>query len=185
MDFESYTYDRRLPLYHGARASFDKPKLNALGILWLTPNPIVAAEYSTPYYHKGESYLWKVYLKPGAKIIELGDVSNPIINDLREQLNSSFYQLGPVSAEEWPRIADFGIMESKRWVRGYLRKKRVDGLTVKDTLSSTPIQHDSVALLHLGAIDSMEKQVLPAGSRKPQTIGDIQQEIERWKPDLS
>lgn len=146
-------------------------------------NPVVAAEYSTPWYHKSDSYLWKIYLKSNAKVIELGDASNPIINELRENLNSSFFKLGPVSSEEWPNVADFGIMESQRWVRGFLKKKRVDGLTIRDTLSTTPIAHASVALINLGAISSMEKMVLPAGSRKPKTIGEIQEEIERWKVD--
>ena len=165
------------PLYHGAQADFEKPKLNGQGILWLAFTPKVALDYATPHYHKGDSYLWEVKLKGGAKIIDLGDLSDPIIQELRQGVISPITNQ-PISEASWPSYADFGILEAKRWVRGFLRKKRVDGIVVKDSLGTTAIQHDSVALINLGAIAKLDKRVVPAGSAPSnRTIQEIENDL--------
>jgi hypothetical protein len=172
MEHLGYTYDRRKPLYHGTTKDFAKPKLQGNGVLWLTPNPKVALRYAVPYYHKGDAYLWEIQLKPNARILELGDSSNPVIRKLIDDLNASS-QLSKWSYEDWPKEADFGILELKPWIRNYLRSK-TDALTVQDTMGTTGISHDSVALLNLRAIESMEKKVVPAGTvPSKETIQDM------------
>jgi hypothetical protein len=177
----AYSYDRR-PLYHGTSHNYEKPKLNPRGILWLTPNPVVAAEYATPHYHKGESFVWKFQLKGGAKIVDLSDLSHPVIREVFNSTNESRkYTLGPWTEEDWERHTDFGTLEQFAWLPKFLKSKGIDGVTCRDSISTIGIPHDSVALLKLSAIASMEKQVVtPDGKSK--TIGEIQKEVEDWKP---
>lgn len=170
-------YDSHKPLYHGAKVDFEKPKLNNNGILWLAPNVKVALDYATPYYHSGDSYVWELRLKPNAKVIDLGDLSDPIVQELRKGFISPLTNQ-PISEASWPSYADFGILEAKRWVRGFLRKKRVDGVTVQDSLGTTAIQHDSLALINLGAIAAAEKKVVPAGSTpNNRTLQEVEEGI--------
>jgi hypothetical protein len=175
----AYTYDRR-PLYHGTYHDFQKPKLNGLGILWLAPNPVVAAEYATPYYSKGPGYVWKIQLKGGAKIVDLADLSQPAIRALFENVNEQArYRLGPWSEEDWRKRTDFGMLETYRGSVAFLKSKRIDGITCRDSVSTMGIPHDSVGLFKLSAIETMERQVVEQG--KARTIGEIQKDIDDWK----
>jgi len=164
------------PYYHGTYHDFMRPKLGGYGIFWLTDNRRVALQYSSPYYAKGDKWLWTIYLKPGTSIIDLADVSNPIVNELREMLNPSL--LHPISEEEWGGQADFGLLELKSWIIGFLKERGVDGVFVKDKLGTSPIPHKSLALFKLGKIARSEKEKVSeeelGGSGR--TIG----EIEKW-----
>jgi len=172
------------PLYHGTYHDFAKPKLNGRGILWLAPNPVVAVEYGSPYYVKSPTaFVWKIQLKKGAKIVDLADLSQPAVRALFESLNVVKVAMSPFGAwseDAWRQHADFGTLE-ERGAIAFLKSKRVDGVTSRDSLSTTGIPHDSVALLRLGAIESMEKTVVRRGDDK-RTLGEIQRQIEAWKP---
>ena len=164
------------PYYHGTYHSFEKPKLSGHGIFWLTDNKRAALKYSSPYYAKGDKWLWTIYLKSGSNVIDLADVSNPVIDDLREMLNKSLLQ--PISVEDWGKNADFGLLEFKSWIIGFLKSHGVDGVFVKDKLGTMPIAHGSLALFKLNKIANIEKNKVSdedlSGSGK--TIGDI----EKW-----
>lgn len=161
------------PYYHGTRTEFLKPKLQQFGVFWLVGNPRTAMQYGAPYYHQGNSYLWEVWLKPGSKVLNLTDTASPIVQELIESLNVSFYRTRPMTLEEWPRVADFGILESQPWVPKFLRSKRVDAVVVEDTLGATPIKHKSIGLLNLAKIESASKTLVPGGSVPQGTLGDI------------
>jgi hypothetical protein len=171
-------------LYHGTYHDFDKLRLNANGVLWLTPNPVVAAEYGSPYYSKRDTAIvWRVKLKPTAKVVELDDLSHPAVRALFENQNVRLQSSSPFGArteQAWRQVADFGLLE-ERGAIPFLKGKRVDAVTVKrDTLGTTPIPHDSVALLRLSAIESADKTTLPR-SRSDKTIGQIQKDVEAWR----
>lgn len=175
----AYTYDRR-PLYHGTYHDFEKPKLNWLGILWLAPNPIVAAQYATPHYSKGPGYVWKVQLKGGAKIVDLSDLSHPAVRELFESINEvKKSMMGAWSEDDWRSHVDFGILEQFKWSTKFLKSKRIDGVTCRDSVNTMGVPHDSVALFKLSAIESLERQVVEHGEAKP--IGEIQRDIDAWK----
>ena len=180
--FGDYVYAAGEPLYHGTHHDFDRPKLNARGILWLTPNPVVATEYGSPHYVKmATAFLWTIRLKRGAKIVDLADLSQPAIRGLfdnqnvRKEFTSPF---GTWSEDYWRKHADFGLLEERGAV-AFLKRKRIDGVTSRDNLSTVGIPHDSVALLRLGAIESMDKSTVPRGGAE-RTIGEIQRAIEEW-----
>jgi len=178
--FGNFTYTAGDPLYHGTYHDFARPRLNAQGILWLTPNPVVATEYGSPYYVKSPTaFLWTIRLKRGAKVLDLADLSQPAIRSLFENQNvrkESTSPFGAWSEDYWRQHADFGLLEERGAVP-FLKAKRVDGVTSRDSLATMGIPHDSVALLRLGAIESMEKSVVPRGDNA-RTIGEIQRAID-------
>ena len=179
----SYSYDRR-PLYHGTYHDYEKPKLNRIGILWLTPNPRVAAQYALTTWSptKGKGFVWEVLLKSSARIVDLADLSHPVIRELYESLNDiRKHVLGPVSEDSWRAQADFGIFEAYPWTVRFLKSKRIDGATCADRVSTMPIPHDSVALFKLSVIQSVQRVAVDDRGR-PEIIGDIQKHIEGWKP---
>lgn len=166
--------------YHGTQRDFEKPKLNALGVLWLAPNPKVAEEYARKSYSSSQGYLWEVRLKPGAKIVNLRDLSHPAVRAAFDMMNESARSgLGEWTEQDWQERVDFGMLEYRRWMVGFFKKRRIDGLVVQDTLSTTPVKHESVALLRLSAIESMTRQALERGPER--TIGEIEDEILRWE----
>jgi hypothetical protein len=169
-------------LYHGTTADFEKPKPNDLGILWLASNPVIAAEYASPYYHKGASYVWRVELKPTAKIVRLDDLSNASVRALFDAINGVRKSgLGAWTESDWLRCVDFGTLETHRWAARFLRARRLDGVICRDTLSTTGLPHTSVALLAPSAIVSLEKQVIARG--KSETIGQTLARANAWTPD--
>jgi len=156
----AYTYDRRQPLYHGTKREFEKPKLNGIGILWLTPDPKAAEIYAGIRNTTGSGFLWDIRLKPSAKIVDLSDLTSPIIREFYKMVSdirrSTF---GPIDEKDWPKFADFGLLEGYGWAVRFLKSKRVHGATCADTAASVH-GHDSVALFNLNAIDSLEKKAL-------------------------
>lgn len=174
-----YNYDRR-PLYHGTSRDFDKPKKNGLGILWLAPNARVAQEYAAKRGNRS-GFVWEIVLKPSAKIADLSDLKNPVIHELYESVSDTRRStFGPISEEEWPKFANFGIFEGYPWTVKFLASKRIDGATCRDAITSISIPHDSVALLNLRAIQSAEKKLVSLNPN--QTIGEIEREVEDWRP---
>jgi len=165
--------------YHGTSKDFEKPKLNALGILWLAPNPKVAQEYATPHWVKGPGYVWEIHLKGGSKVVNLRDLSHPVVREAFDMMNEQARMgMGAWSEEAWGTQADFGMLEYRRWMIGFFKKKRIDGLVVQDTLSTTPLKHESLALLRLAAIESMERKVVERGQVR--TLGEIEKDIQEW-----
>lgn len=150
------------PLYRGDAETSSRLRLNPLGILWLVTNPVVAEEYAMPYY-RDVGTVWRVALKPDARIYRLKDIDAPPIRKLFEDVNA-FARVNGVSGvfseSYWRKSADFGILETYRWAAKFLARKRVDGLLVSDTLTTTPIPHESLALLRLSAISKAEREVV-------------------------
>lgn len=156
-----YTYDPSHPLYHGTSKDFESLKLSSNGLLWLTPSREAAIAYSDKHWEKAPTkYLWTVQLKSNAKILSLGNLSNKTIREIYESISdlrrSTF---GPIKEEDWLSFADFGILEGYQWVKGFLKKRKVDGVTCADRAASQ-IDHDSVALLRLPAIQSATRETL-------------------------
>jgi len=173
----SYSYDRR-PLYHGTSRDFEKPKKNGLGILWLAPNPRVAAQYSARRGNKG--FVWEIRLKSSAKIVDLTDLKHPAIREMFESISdvrrSSF---GPIDEKDWPRFADFGIFEGYTWTPKFLASKRIDGATCRDAITTMGIPHDSVALFNLRAIQDLARKSVEVDSSK--TISYIENDVNEWE----
>lgn len=172
-------------MYHGTGADFSKPKLNELGILWLSHNPIVALEYALKRRPNG--FLWTVKLRADTTLVDLSDISLKPIRELFEGANDvNRYGLGEWTEQDWVRHADFGILERFRWASKFLASRKlggrkIDGAIVKDTLSTTPLRHPSVALFRLSAIESASRE--PVASKGKFTIGEIEQSIEEWDRD--
>lgn len=162
MDILGYTYDHR-PLYHGTPKEFDTLKLNQNGILWLTPNLAAATKYAQKYYVKTPvKYLWTVKLKGGAKVLDLSDLSDKKVRSFYEAINESRKSgFGPIDEKDWPKWADFGLLEGYRWAKGFLKKKGVDAVTCSDTVDSS-MPHDSIAVLKLSCIEAATKEQIAA-----------------------
>ena len=171
-----------LVFYHGTYHDYEKMKLpQGDRILWLTPNPVVAREYASPYYSKGPAYVWEIRLKSGSKIINLRDLDHPVVRKAFDALNEAYGSTsfaGVWTEDYWRKNVDFGVLEHRRWLPGFFRRNRIDGLVIQDKLGTTPINHESVALLRKSAIQSMERKVVEKG--KAQTIGEIEQEAQEW-----
>ena len=152
-----------MPLYHGTFHDFPKPKLGRGGAFWTTPDPAIAAKYARPYYvRKPEVFAWEVHLSPSAKVFNLRDLSQRPIRALFDAINEArHYSLfGPWSEEYWARNADFGNLEANLWAAGFLRKKKVDALIIADVQGTSREEHESVAILRMGAIESLQRVVI-------------------------
>lgn len=171
-----------LRLYHGTTKDFSKPKLNGLGILWLTENPRVAAQYGHKHYVRTPiAYVWEIDLKPTAKIVNLRDLSNrAIYAAFQAQNEANRSGMGDWSESDWKQRADFGVLERWGWMVGLLKKKGLDGVYVQDTLGTVDIPHSSVALFKLSAIERIERLEIQR-STLPSTIGDIHRDIHNWR----
>jgi hypothetical protein len=174
----TYSYDRR-PLYHGTSKDFEKPKKNSLGILWLAPNARVAQEYAAKRGNRS-GFVWEILLKPSAKIVDLHDLHNPVIRELFESVSDTRRStFGPISEDDWPSFASFGIFEGYPWTVKFLASKKIDGATCRDAIRTMGIPHDSVALINLRAIQSSTRVVVDINPGM--TIGDIEREVNEWK----
>lgn len=138
-------------LFHGTPHTFDQLKPNGYGIIWLAPDAAVAKKYSEPYWNAGHGRVIAVTLSPKAKVVNLKDLSNPIIRELKEQMSEvNKYTFGAISDESWVKsYADFGVLEVKNglWTR-FLKSKRVDAVVVADSVQTSAIKHESVAVLN-------------------------------------
>lgn len=171
-----------MKLYHGTNHDFKKPKLNGFGILWLTFNPRIAFQYGAKHYSdKAVSYVWEIELKSGVKIPNFRDLKNPAINAAFEAQNeANSMGLGAWTEDDWRQHADFGVLERWGWMVGFLKKKRLDGVIIQDSLGTIDIPHASVALFRLGAIASMERKEVDR-TGEPHTIGEIKKDIDNWE----
>ena len=168
--------------YHGTDKEFEKPRLNPRGIFWLTGNPKVAFEYGNKYYSKKPvAYVWEVELKPNARLANLKDLSHPAIRAAFEAQNeASRSGMGVWSEKDWEDHADFGLLERWGWMVKLLKSKRLDGVFVRDTLDTTPLAHDSLALFRLGAIASLNKTTVDKAGKTSRPLGEIMEEIAEW-----
>jgi hypothetical protein len=160
--------------WHGTYHTYDTPEKRD-GVLWLAMSPDVAFSYGDVYWRPKDSKVtvWNITLKPSARLVNLRDLSNPIVRAFADALNETrrYSLFGPISDENWPSWADFGLVEGVSWAKGFFRKKRVDGLIVTDA-NQDITKHDSVALLNTGVIESMEPQIAAEG-KTAATIAEI------------
>ena len=152
-------YQSDQPLYHGTAASFDKLKPNGLGIIWVTPDMKVAQQYATPSYAKGQPRIYKVTLKPNVRVVDLRNVQDPIVQRLMADFNAlRKHTVGSeIEAQSWPKWADFGLLEVNggQWTR-WLKGKRVAAVTCSDSVLTSAVPHESVAVLSPSAIALQE-----------------------------
>lgn len=159
--YSAYTYDPNQPLYHGTPKEFETLKLASNGMLWLTPSREAAIEYSDKRWEKGPSrYLWTVKLKPNVKILNLGDLNNKYIREIYKGVSDHrSFTFGAIEEADWPKFADFGLLEYHYWIVKFLKSKKIDGATCSDRAGGR-VDHDSIALLRLPAIESATKEKL-------------------------
>lgn len=148
--------------FHGTRKDFDVLKKNkSHGVLWLTEEREKAVEYSQPYYHKGNSFLWKVQLSLDTEMVDLLDTSDPVIVDLIEEMNKDKRNFAPWTKERWEKEANFGFIEVFQWITSFFRRKGIDAVVVQDSVGSNALNtHTSIALLNMKKINGAEKIVL-------------------------
>jgi hypothetical protein len=145
----------------------DDARLNAQGILWLAEQG-PARQYILQY---SPGTMFEVTLKPDANIVRLDDLSNPVVRAFKERASASrLARIGhPISDEEWPEWADFGMLEGNLpWSIQYFKRRGVDGLILHD--HSWKEAHESLALLNRKAIESTKKEPVAApktSTKKP------------------
>src|SRR5438105_522635 len=104
--------------YHGTQADFDKLKLNKDGILWLSPTKEASSSYTEKYWHKSEDkFIWEVEISQDSIIINLNDLSNPIIKNIKNQVSDARkFTYGEIADADWHKFADFGLLEGYPWI---------------------------------------------------------------------
>ena len=164
-------------LYHGTPKDFDKLTLKSGGVLWLTDNRAAAEQYVSGHaYAEQSGFLWTVTLKPGARIVDLSDLSIPVVREIYEGVSDARRStFGPIASDQWPSFADFGLLEAKPWIVSRLKAARYDAVIVKDALQSTGIPHGSFALLRLSAVQSASRE--PIVIDRSESIGSIEERI--------
>lgn len=157
-------------VYHGTSSS--KPPTRQNGILWAAPDQHMALNYANTYWRQGTPTLWAIRLNPTARIADLRDLNNPVIRQIKEQVAAErkmSFGVG-ISDESWPSYADFGLLETRRWVIDELKKARVDAVWVHDVDGMTGgARKDSLAILTDKAIHAVTK-VVPAVPRELATV---------------
>lgn len=150
--------------WHGTYKDYDQIKTQG-GFFWLALSRDIAFRYGNVHWRPDDSrvHLWEIRLHPSAKIVDLRDLTNPIVQKFRNAVNeargANMNVGGPISEAEWAAWADFGIIEGYRWARRWLMQRKVDGVVVSDTAGGiTP--HDSVALFTVKVIASAERESL-------------------------
>lgn len=154
----SIPWDPDVPLWHGTRHDVEKLRLNLTNkTLWLTDEQDVAWLYGNR--GQAQSWMWEVHLKPKAKVLDLKDLSNPLIRELKDLISGVRESTwGPITDEMWSSFADFGIVEGYAWVPGFFKSRGVDGIWVDDQIGSR--KHRSVALFRLSAIQDASKTLI-------------------------
>lgn len=157
-------------VYHGTSSS--KPPTRQNGILWAAPDQHMALNYASTYWRQGTPTLWAIKLNPTARIADLRDLNNPVIRQIKEQVAAErkmSFGVG-ISDESWPSFADFGLLETRRWILDELKKARVDAVWVHDVDGMTGgARKDSLAILTDKAIHAVTK-VVPAVPRELATV---------------
>jgi GNAT superfamily N-acetyltransferase/8-oxo-dGTP pyrophosphatase MutT (NUDIX family) len=141
-------------LYHGTKKDFTELQPNEHGIVWLGEQD-TAGDYSAQHYQKGESRVLKVEIAPNAKIVDLRDLSDPLIRELKDKISEWRKNTWghPIPDEDWASgkmpWADFGVLEggNLQWVIPYLKEHGVDGVIAGD-VSNKGRKHDSLAVLN-------------------------------------
>lgn len=149
-------------MFHGTATDFDKFKLNKDGILWLAYEPETGEAYASfqeRNKNASKSFLWHVELKSSAKIIDMEDLSNPAIQEIKRSISEMRkMRFGfEIKDEDWNQYANFSVLEQNPWIRKLLRSKRIDGIVVNDSVTTTSKKHKSIALFNLGAIASASR----------------------------
>jgi 8-oxo-dGTP pyrophosphatase MutT (NUDIX family)/ribosomal protein S18 acetylase RimI-like enzyme len=137
--------------YHGTndKRAFDEVRPDVYGILWLA-DAVAARDYTTKNYNQGEPRLFEVTLKPNAELIDIRDLSDPIVRQYKEN--------------EFPNVSDAEYLE--RWatwrrVEGspklvkFMKSHGVDGILVNDQLKRRR-PHASLAIINREAIASQK-----------------------------
>ena len=130
--------------FRGTRDGDLKP--NAHGIVWLAADKETALSYN--------SRLLEVRLYPSASIVDLRDLSHPLVRELKDAASASREStIGyPIPDKDWARWADFGMLESNAWAVPLLLDGGADGVLVSDSLGTAATPHDSLALLDPSAV---------------------------------
>lgn len=145
-------------VYHGQQT--EDPPRRQNGILWTTPDQHMALAYANTYWRKGVPTLWAIKLNPAARIVDLRNLDNPVVREIKEQVSAERkMQFGVgISDSAWDSYADFSILETKRWVVDALKKARVDAVWVHDTAHmGGGERQDSLAILADRAISTVTK----------------------------
>ena len=178
------------PLYHGTPLSFSalKPSPDS-GILWLASMRGIAGIFAAFRAHwkaTSANVVWEVGLKPGTRVVDIGDTSGSIARELKRRFEASawrnLYGDVPLPDETWAtQYADFGLVESQPWVRGFLRSKKVECVIVEDAVNgvrfrsfgllrmasiatATPVTLDELGIAE--ALDVRERRTTPVGYAK-------------------
>jgi hypothetical protein len=124
------------------------PAPNELGVIWLTADRAAAAAYG--------ARLLAVELDPSARLVDLRDLGVPVVREIKDVVSAKREtNVGhPIADAEWPRWADFGVLEANPWIVGMLREDGVDGALVADSEGTSARPHESLALLNSGAVRS-------------------------------
>lgn len=166
------------PLLYRSTFPNEPFRLNEHGILWLTDSPEVAVRY----LRRGrEGLLWKVRLRDDAKIVDLTDLSVPLtrkVYDALDQYMSNKFSVG-VDLDSWPKYANFSLLENYPWVRTMLMRAKRQGAVVYDKLAGTNIDHLSVALFTLKAVEAVETERYIYD--QSETIGAMTEVLKRWQ----
>lgn len=140
--------------YHGSRRLFAKPKLNPLGLFWLTEDKLAAKRYADEYdYLSGnQGHLYEVELSANAKIADLNDTNSQVtkalakyIEDNRAAISTTFRKHG-IPGIWW---MSFEFLEENPDAIDFL-KERVDGVILTDVADGH--DHNSLTLFRLNAI---------------------------------
>lgn len=167
-------------LYHGTNSEqeFDEVKPDSYGIIWLAEKEF-ANDYTKYNHRTGEPRLFEIQLSPDAKLIDLRELSDPIVRTYKDK----YYPQLP--DEKWADAAMWTRIEGNPVTVPYFKQSGVDGIIVGDQLKRGR-PHDSIALINPNTIVGQRKvakgkeigQVyllhfdIPAGSEVPSSRGD-------------
>jgi hypothetical protein len=155
-------------MFHGTATDFDKFKLNKNGILWLAYEPETSqayASFAARNKNTSNSFLWQVELSSKARIIDMEDLSNPIIQQIKKSLSDERKMRfgSEIDDKDWKDYANFGSLEYHPWIRKFLKSKRIDGIIVNDSVTTTSTKHKSIALFNLAVITDTSRVSNQAG----------------------
>lgn len=145
--------------YHGTNSEneFDQVKPDAYGILWLALQE-AAQDYTSFNHRNGEPRMFEVRLKQDANIVDLRDLSNPIVREYKDQ----FYPNRP--DETWAtQDASWTRVEGNPKTVPFMKSKGVDGVIVNDQLKRGR-PHDALALINESAIAG--QKLVKQGAKK-------------------
>ena len=164
-----------LVLWHGTGGDFKRPQRRN-GVLWLAFSPHVASRYG----HSLAAVMWRVTLKPSAKIVDLRDLNDPVSRAFYAEY-CKWGHWRDIGEGDFLRLLNYSTIENEKWALPFLMK-RVDGVVVPDdttsalpvTYTSQNLQHLSIALLDPSAVESFEKMTEEEAFRsRMAAIGEV------------